>query len=189
MFEIKEYRKFLLVTGIREFRITNYDKICEELLKDNQQVEVQLLDAQKILDSKHIYFSTLNALKAFKKKKNISKNLAMEILLYTSGQRQIKFAIDNFGLKKGKMGVVLIGIGNKKDELEKLLRKIKELFDIEVDDSLIEALSKKKIELIKSVFDISDIEIETIKREGETLKKILRKLIIERMALLYAGIR
>ncbi len=87
------------------------------------------------------------------------------------------------------MGVVLIGIGNKKDELEKLLRKIKELFDIEVDDSLIEALSKKKIELIKSVFDISDIEIETIKREGETLKKILRKLIIERMALLYAGIR
>ena len=177
------------MTGIKDFEVSNYDEINEKLTEHEWQIDLQLLDAQKILVSHHIYFATLSALNAFKRKKNISKNLALEILLYVSGQKQIRVAIDVFGLRKGRMDVVLVAIGDKKGDLKRLLENICETFDIEIDDSFIDSFSERKSKDIRSTFEISSLEIDAVKRKGVTLKKILRKLIMERMAFLYAGIR
>ena len=188
IFEIEDYKKFLLIVGIKDFEISSYDDLHKELLKNTLMLEVQMVDTHKILNVDHIYFATLYALKAFKNRKNISKNLAMEMLLYISGQGQIKNAIKIFGLTKGKMNVALIVIGERKKDLDFFLISLKDKYDFKIKKSLIES-SRKKIENIKLIFGISNLEIDASKRKGDTLENVLKKLIIERMALLYAGSR
>jgi hypothetical protein len=71
-------------------------------------------------------------------------------------------------------------LGNKKADS---LRLVSEIIPGERNDSVLD-LTDKKIEKIKELFNISDIEFEaTLKREGLE-KEALTDLIIERMALL-----
>jgi len=186
--EIKEYNKSLLIIGVKDFKITNYDEVRKELTEKVQNLQVQLADATKIFNIEHIYFAAFNALKAFKNGKNISNNLAMELLLYISGQNQIKKAIENFGLKEGKMDVAIICIGERKKDLENFSRILQREFNIEIDHSLVESPSRKKFRYLKSIFEISDQELNASRQKKDALENVLSKLIIERMALLYAKI-
>jgi tRNA threonylcarbamoyladenosine modification (KEOPS) complex Cgi121 subunit len=187
--EIKEYNKFLFIIGVKNFKITDYDVFKKELVKKAQNLEVQLVDARKIFNIEHIYFAAFNALKAFKNGKNISNNLAIELLLYISGQSQIKKAIEIFGLKEGKMDVVFICIGERKKDLENFSKILQNKFNIIIDNSLVELPSRKKIKYLKSIFEISDQELYTSRQKKDALENVLTMLIIERMALLYAKIR
>jgi len=187
--EIKESNKFLLIIEVKDFKITDYDALKKELVKKAQNLEVQLVDARKIFNIEHIYFATFNALKAFKNGKNISNNLAMELLLYISGQSQIKKAIEIFGLKEGIMDVAFICIGERKKDLEKFSKILQHKFNIEIDNSLVESPSRKKSKYLKSIFKISDQELNASRQKKDALENVLSKLIIERMALLYAKIR
>lgn len=186
--EIKEYNKLLLIIGVKDFKITDYDVFRKELVEKAQNLQVQLVDATKIFNIEHIYFATFNALKAFKNGKNISNNLAMELLLYISVQSQIKKAIENFGVKEGKMDVAIICIGERKKDLENFSRILQHEFNIKIDNSLIESPSRKKIKYLKLIFEISDQELDASRQKKDALENVLSKLIIERMALLYAKI-
>jgi len=185
---IKKFSKHLLIAGIKNLGVLNYEEICSKIDKGYNNLEIQFVDPRKILGSNHIYFATLNALKAFKNKKNISKSLSIEILLYISGQKQIEAAIRLFGLQKKNRNLILVAVGEKKEVLKRLEQNVKKSLNVELDDSIIESYSKKKYDDIKRVFNISTLEIETVKRKSDDSKDILEKLIIERMAFLYAGI-
>lgn len=188
MLEIREYNKLLLIIVVKDFKITNYDLFRKEIVEKEQNLEVQLVDASKIFNIEHIYFAAFNALKAFKNGKNSSNNLAMELLLYISGQSQIKKAIKNFGLKEGKMDVAILCFGERKKDLENFSRILQHEFDIEIDNSLVESPSRKKIKYLKSIFEISDQELNASRQKKDALENVLSKLIIERMAFLYAKI-
>ena len=84
--------------------------------------------------------------------------------------------------------MILIAIGEKKEDLIGLKQNVKKTLNAELDDSIIESYSKKKYDNIKRVYNISNLEIETAKRKSDDAKDILKKLIIERMAFLYSGI-
>jgi KEOPS complex subunit Cgi121 len=185
---IKKFSKYLLIAGIKNFGVLNYEEICSKIDKGYNDLEIQFVDPRKILGSNHIYFATLNALKAFMNKKNISKSLSIEILLYISGQKQIEAAIRLFGLQKKNKNLILVAVGQKKEDLKRLEQNVKKSLNVELDNSIIESYSKKKYDNIKRVFNISTLEIETVKRKNDDSKDILEKLIIERMAFLYAGI-
>ncbi len=187
--EIEEYLKYVLIVGMKNFKVASYNEIYDRIGKINSNLKIQFIDSSKILDSSHIYFATKNALKAFKNKRNISKNLVIEILLYLAGKKQIDEVIGVFGINKEIKNPIMIAVADKKEDLEKLEHNIKNSLGIDFDDSIIEIDSKNKIEIIKNVFNITDLEIEAIKRKGETYRNIIKKLIIERIALLYAGIR
>lgn len=185
---IKKFPKHLLIAGIKNLEVLNYEEICSKIDKGYNNLEIQFVDPRKILGSNHIYFATLNALKAFKNKKNISKSLSIEILLYISGQKQIEAAIRLFGLQKKNRNLILVAVGEKKEDLKRLEQNVKKSLNVELDDSIIESYSKKKYDNIKRVFNISTLEIETVKRKSDDSKDVLEKLIVERMAFLYAGI-
>ncbi|MCW3976127.1 MAG: KEOPS complex subunit Cgi121, partial [Candidatus Bathyarchaeota archaeon] len=172
----------------KNFGVLNYKEICSKIDKGYDNLEIQFVDPRKILGSNHIYFATLNALKAFKNEKNISKSLSIEILLYISGQKQIEVAIRLFGLQKKNRNLILIAVGEKKEDLKRFEQNVKKSLNVELNNSIIESYSKKKYDNIKRVFNISTLEIETIKRKSDDSKDILEKLIVERMAFLYAGI-
>jgi len=105
------------------------------------------------------------------------------VLLYASTQKQIRNAIEVMGVKP-EQPVVLIALNSSKDKLEKFFSQASKFFKKEIEDSIVEDWSEEKIQKIKEAFKISKEEVDALKVEGVSLPEILKKLIIERMALL-----
>jgi KEOPS complex subunit Cgi121 len=54
---------------------------------------IQVFDADKIASERHLTFAVEKALMAFDEKRNIAKDLGVEILRYAAGERQIERAL------------------------------------------------------------------------------------------------
>jgi KEOPS complex subunit Cgi121 len=180
---IEEFRKLVVIAGLKNAKIEEpeefFEKICKEKSLD---VEIQLFDAQFIAGWQHLYFSVLNALTAFKSGRNISKNLAIETILYASAQRQIKKALEKLGIKPNTSQAALVIIGEEAETLKSILNAVLREANAKRDDKVLE-LTEEKIDGIRKVFGISDLELETVMKKGN-LKKALIDIVIERMALL-----
>jgi len=147
--------------------ITDFQEIMNDLSKSNFKCTIQLMDAEGIAGKSHAIHATIHAIKAFSRKENISKDLGLEICVRTSGQRQISLALKMLGLKNGYMKVCAVVVGCENDIMEKLADILGER-----DDKILEPDDDK----LKDIYDISDIESETIGN--------LSKLLMERTALL-----
>ena len=64
---------------------------------NNENSIIQLLNGRGIAGRKHISQATLQALKAFDRNENISKDLGLEICVRASFQRQISTGSSYFG--------------------------------------------------------------------------------------------
>ena len=143
---------------------------------------VQFFDADLIATWEHIYFAVLNALTAFATKRNISRNVAMETMLYASAQRQIRKAIGLIGVKRGVANVAVVVIGSEADGLQAAVSALKKQFGKEADEGVLE-MSESKAERLREAFRISNEEIK-VTGEKSGLEQALVNLVIERMALL-----
>ncbi|MEM0057448.1 MAG: KEOPS complex subunit Cgi121 [Candidatus Bathyarchaeia archaeon] len=180
---IEEFGKYVAIAGFREVNIEDVEILLEKARKAlGDDVEVQFFDAGFVASWQHLYFAALNALKAFKNGENISKRLAVEVLLYASAQRQIRKATEVLGLKRGTMEVAVLVIGESAEQVEGALNAASRLLGGERDDGVFE-LTPDKVANIRRVFEISDAEIEAVV-DGKTLEQALIDLVIERMALL-----
>jgi KEOPS complex subunit Cgi121 len=131
---------------------------------------VQALDADKVVSNRHILFATEKALSAFSQRRNIAKDVGMEIMRYASGERQIERAL-NMGVsdKTERIALVLASLEgqcNWPDEIE-LSRLLK-------PDGL---GCSCRYNAVKEVFNISSAELDSV---GEDR---IEDLVIERVAL------
>jgi KEOPS complex subunit Cgi121 len=180
--QIEEFNKYFQFVGYTEVYIQNVEKFLMLIREHSREVSVQVFDASLIAGKEHLYFAVLNALKAFKNGTNISKNLAVECLLYASAQRQIRLAVKLFGIKKESTTLALILLGNKKALLNNALAEVESLIDGVRDDRVLEFSDEKKSS-IKKVFSINNEELESRNIHGN-LKRAISELVIERIALL-----
>ena len=100
-------------TGFKDVRFEDAEEFIKAFRKEKRKdVTIQFFDGKLVATWEHLYFAVLNALMAFRTGRNISKNLAMEAMLYASAQRQIRKAIQLIGVKRGcceNLVVVIIG--------------------------------------------------------------------------------
>ncbi|MEM3622483.1 MAG: KEOPS complex subunit Cgi121 [Candidatus Bathyarchaeia archaeon] len=180
---IKEFGKHLIITGFKDVRIGDAEEFLEKIHREKPpSIDIQFFDARFIATWQHLYFAALNALTAFKNKENIAKSLAMETLLYASAQRQIRKAMETLGIKPSISEIAVLIIGEKPAMLESALQVVLRHINAEQDDAVLD-LSKRKNELIRKTFGISEVELKTVmKKDG--LEDALTSLVIERMALL-----
>jgi KEOPS complex subunit Cgi121 len=123
----------------------------------------------------HLEFAVSQAEAAFSRGENISEDLFVEIILRASAQRQIKRAIESFGVcDEGDDEVVVLS--------EQGPGLFMEDFGCEEVEELLE-IDREKMERIKRTFDISDEELSTLPMEKE---KALLEVVKERIALLGA---
>ncbi|MHA1379076.1 MAG: KEOPS complex subunit Cgi121 [Candidatus Helarchaeota archaeon] len=176
--------KYLLISGLADIEI-DYEKnekhfksICEE-----NRVLIQFFNAELIADWEHLYFSVLNALKAFEQEKNLSNKLNFEILLYASGQRQIKIAIKELGISSEIRNIALLILGESEDSVKNAWKKILEFVDGRENNSVLE-IDKKKYEIICSYFKISPLEMDATSNSDKWEDKLeaLIKIVINRIA-------
>ena len=181
--KIEEFNLYLAITAYKNVKIGNVQEFIEKTRKEAGNVTLQFFNANLVAGWEHLYFAVLNALTAFKNKLNISNSLAVEILLYASAQRQIRNAVELFGIKEDTSEVAVVVLAEDEEKIATALKKLLELIQAEEDESMLE-INAKKFGVIKEFFDVSDLEIEAkLEREGME-KEALRDLVIERVALL-----
>lgn len=180
---IEEDGKYVETTGFRNVKIEDAEEFLKAIRKEKQQnTAVQFFNAELVATWQHLYFATLNALTAFRNKRNISKNVAMEIMLYASAQRQIRKAIALVGVKRDSANMAVVIIGENPDFVQTALNTVTKRIGAEPDETVLE-LSKGKMQSIRRAFDISERELETVMKKNN-LEQALVNLVVERMALL-----
>lgn len=125
-----------------------------------------VIDAKYVLNIDVVKFAVNKAVKAWKDGRNVAKNLPLEILLYISANRQIKDAV-KIGVKEGVNDVVIVVL---KEDCE---NKLKGIFE----EKKVLRFEPEKVERLKSMYGITDEEINTVGVEKLPL------LIRERIAL------
>ncbi|MEM2937064.1 MAG: KEOPS complex subunit Cgi121 [Candidatus Bathyarchaeia archaeon] len=182
---LEEFGKHIAIAGFKNVKISDVENFLETVrTKLKADVEFQFFDAKFVATWQHLYFASLNALTAFKNKENISRSLAMEIMLYASAQHQIRRAMELIGIKPDSSEIAVLIIGKDAENVESALSCIAEIVNAKRDDGVL-MLSEEKIEAIQKAFEISDVEIEAVKAK-DALEKAIVDLVIERGALLAA---
>jgi KEOPS complex subunit Cgi121 len=107
----------------------NTDEILNELQKYSKEKDqtIQLFDARYIFGSDHLLTAAEHAKRAFAQDCSRSDSLAMEILLYASGEYQIKNAITKLGVRgeTKQLAFVLLGAtGDHDANAEEFLKSL-----------------------------------------------------------------
>lgn len=180
--QIREYNVHVEITGYRNidfFVAENYLKLDRKKL--NQNLTIQFFNAQLIATHQHLCFAAINALAAFKNQSNLSKNLAMETMLYASAQRQIQKAIQLLGLKQDTKNLAAMIISQNPTAIKEAVTEISNQFHSEPDESVLE-LSKEKMIKIQEAFKITVAQIKTLSKLDK--QQAIVNLVIEQVALL-----
>jgi len=127
--------------------------------------EIQLLDARLVCGRDHLVTAADHAERAMRESTNVAKSLAVEFVLYASGERQINEAIAKMGIRRDttEFAVALFG-GDHARALEAL--------GLTRDDLVLSATSAK----LRS-FGILEAELTTVQPDRQS------DLVLERVAL------
>ncbi|SRR5712692_4130170 len=174
---------YLLILGFDRARISDPERTLKQLRSAVQDAQVQLLKADLIAGREHLWFAGRNALISYNGTGRKSKSLAVELLLYVSCQRQISKAIELLGVNKRDKRIALTALSESKDALEKLAKVGKSKIDGSLNDDVIEIRSEKKAIELRKVYGITSKESEASRFAGETESELLKRLVIERSAL------
>lgn len=123
------------------------------------------LDADMICGRAHLVSASMHASRAFERGVNASTSIAMETMLYASGERQISKANKKMGIKVGSERIALV-LFNVPDP-QKVLRQ----YHLERDDSVLEASVEKALR-----FGISHEEMRAVPADR------YEDLVLERVA-------
>jgi len=146
--------------------IQNVDNFLKKILDfaQNHSIIIQVFNADMIYGKNHIISSVEHAKRAMNSKTNTTNSLGMEILLYASGERQLKLAIPKMGVKKGQSNIAFVFLSFNK--------KIKVKMIDHLSDEILKLLSFYRNDAIldgnKSVlkrFGIDETEISTVSKD------------------------
>ncbi len=180
---VEEDGKYVEITGFRNVTIADSAEFLKAVRKGKRQgVWVQFFDGELVATWEHLYFAVLNALMAFRNKRAVSKDLAMEVMLYASAQRQIRKAIALMGVKCNSASVATVIIVEDPDAVKPALSAVSKSIGAEPDDSVLE-LSHEKLRGIREAFGITAKELEAVE-EKDDVERAVVNLVLERMALL-----
>jgi len=173
---------FLLVLGFPNAKIEDPAVALQQLRSTAGDIQVQLVKAELVAGIEHLRLAAAHALRSFYREKPRSKSLAIELLLFVSCQRQISKAIKQLGVEPSDK-ILLVALSGSKDNLPELEKNSKLILG-ETDDSLVEIDSKSKMANLQRSYQVSNVEMEASRFEGESSEDVLKRLIIERSALL-----
>ena len=155
------------LVGINQIRIFDITldfilNLMEKIQKNHRNSTLQFFSDKYILNQDHIFTACYYTQKAFSDKTNISKTKNIELFLYLTTKRQIKNAIEAFGinLKSDKKTSYVI-ISNE-NNLNRINEEVLDSLGANEVELTINDQSVKKFNQIKSYFEISDNQINSV---------------------------
>ena len=135
-------------------------------------VTVQAVNADLVAGRGHIEYAADKAVLSFREKRNLARDLGMEIMLYLRGRRQIEKALE-IGVKPGGNRVAFIIVG---DNAVKARPAVESLLD-EVDPTVVDYAHAKDALLLR-LYEITPAEVTIVGPDR------IPQLVQERSALL-----
>ncbi|TFF84347.1 MAG: hypothetical protein EU552_00575 [Promethearchaeota archaeon] len=161
---------------------------------------LQFFDQRLVLNYNHIFYAAYHTLKTFHLKMNISNKMGIEFLLYMATSRQIKRAIEYYGIKTNQLcqGTIDYCIISMNDDIEIILSDILNEINLKEINLKFSNNSYAKYENIKAYFGINENQIKAVlksyrmsvndilsdRNKIKYLYLALEDLICEKMALL-----
>jgi tRNA threonylcarbamoyladenosine modification (KEOPS) complex Cgi121 subunit len=170
---------YVALTGAKDVIITDVQVTLNLLHSKYSNTTFQLFNADMVAGQMHLYLAAANAADAVIKGTTVSRNLEVETILYASCQDQISKAFTLMGVTVKTRRVAVIVFSESGEEATLRAEKIAELIG-EVDDGVL-TVTQEKYLLLKKVFNVKDLSIETL---GEDPYDALTSLIIEKVALM-----
>lgn len=120
-------------------QIKDIDLFIDKVVSFAQEknIVVQVFNADMIYGKNHLISAVEHAKRAMEQKNNTTNSLGMEILLYASGERQLKLAIPKMGVKKGEVNVAIIIITGQSLS-ENVVGKLLDCLSLDQDDKVLE---------------------------------------------------
>jgi len=176
--KLYSFRNYVIaVTVVYSFNREKLRQLINNLDEINAEIEpneVQLFNADNILDETHLKVALVNAVMSFNSPNRVAKTLRMEILLKLSATDQIREAIAKLGVAYENTKVGIIGIAYTMDEAREIVEKIKtELGN--VTELKIPELSGERATRLAMFYGISREELESTQASNhiEALKLAL----------------
>ncbi len=119
--------------------ITDINKYISHLeqVSKRYQIELQIINAAYVYGKDHLQSAVTHAQRAFKQKRNSCKTLAMEIMLYASGERQIQKALPKIGIAQTTKEFAIIILHKKKIDINKLKKEIADTTNLLFTDAVL----------------------------------------------------
>jgi KEOPS complex subunit Cgi121 len=174
----------LWIQGFRNAKVVDSEKVLQDLRGSLNGVDLQLLRADRVAGREHIVFAARNAAESFRGQDRRTKHLSMEFLLFASGEHQIVEAIKVLGVTDSSKELALVGFSETNLDSSALSDRATEVVGGTLDDSVLEIKTTKKVEDLKKAYNISDRELTSSSMPGEAENSVLKRLVIERSALL-----
>ena len=124
----------------------------------NHDLVIQVVDADLVYGKNHLVSAANHASRAMDRKTNTTNSLEMEILLYASGERQLKLAIPKMGVKDKGTKVAFVFVGDKVSN--KIIDEFLSLLSLKQDDKVLEG-----DENTLKKFGLNDEEIKTVTKD------------------------
>jgi KEOPS complex subunit Cgi121 len=175
---------FLIIQGFRGARIDDSEKVLRNLREAFHGADLQLIRADRVAGKEHLIFAARNAVASFAGKGRRSKHLSMELLLYASGQHQIVEAIKYLGVTTSTQDLVLVWLSETMPDPKELSVRVAQMINGMPDDSILELETRRKVMNLKAAYKISEKEMKSSMLPGELEDKVVKRLVIERSALL-----
>jgi len=172
-----------------------------ELLQNRfEGVMLQFFNPRLILSYNHIFYAAYHTLKTFHLKTNISNKMGIEFLLYMAASRQIKRALEYYGItmQQLNLGTIDFCIISMNTDLEIILKDLLSKINVKERDLELAKKSYAKYENIREYFGINENQIKVIlksygvnfndilstKNKKNYLNLAIEDLICEKMVLL-----
>ncbi len=131
-------------------------------------VTLQVLDPTWIVSKRHIDVAIYHTQNAFDEGRNFARDKATEFLIRVSGQKQIKNALKQFGVKDNSKHILVVSFGGSKEENEEEELEFTRSIDFKIESIDRESLPlsdvKKLCDFYKSEEDLQDTEKAAIER-------------------------
>ena len=144
----------------------------------------QLFDLDRVAGSRHVLLATFNAVKSYDSKRRISRSLAMEILLFVSGTRQISEAVRRVGINPETERTAALAVLPANVDQAKMAEYLAGIFKEKDDDSLLDKWTTLRRSTVMRIFGIEDKELKAAMRDDERIERAIERLAIERSAML-----
>lgn len=185
IFELPE-TNFYAWTSAFNTKPHNVEELLRNAAKNFPELNIQLVDLDKVPGQRYMKLATFNACKSFHSKQPIAKSLAMELLLYISGDKQIIRALKRVGITPETRRTAAIVVGGSLDQVQAGANFLSSELGQDSEDELLNDWPPKRIANIRFEFDIGEKELEAVIRENETEPMAIERLAVERSAILAA---
>ena len=172
------------VAEIRNAHGSTKDQLVE-LASDqiDDLLAIQFLDSSLIVDSNHLLSASQNALNAWNGDYAISRSLALEIVVYTSTQKQIGKALDLFGVKDKRNSIALVVVGVTTEQVENGINDLVSRIGTEIKNPF--DTDDARLSRLMEYYGVTYTELETLtdSKMVNDLQEALSKCVASRVSL------